>query len=103
MRDKKTTQRLKSFGIGQSEDTRFKAQLQRVLEALRQKPMTMKEVDVYTGVMRENICRYIDTLTEQNRIAILQKRKCSITGRNKVNEYTANPLLFPKSNQLKMF
>jgi predicted transcriptional regulator len=78
-------------------------QLNKVLKALKQKPMTMKEVDVYTNVMRENICRYIRTLLIENRIAIIRKRKCSITGFSMVNEYTANPDLFPKSNQLKMF
>jgi len=89
--------------LEQGADKQFKAQLQRVYVALKEKPMTMKETDIYTGVMRENICRYIDTLFEQGKIAIVRKRKCTITGYPNVNEYTANPLLFPKSNQLKMF
>lgn len=95
------TQSLNEFQ--QAKDTQFKAQLRKVYEALMQKPMTMKETDVYTGVMRENICRYIDTLFEQGKIAILKKRKCTITGFPYVNEYTTNPDLFPKSNQLKLF
>ncbi|MDA0177205.1 hypothetical protein OOZ35_06845 [Mesoflavibacter profundi] len=96
-------QSLNSFGREQGKNKQFTAQLKRVYNALMQKPMTMKEVDIYTGVMRENICRYIDTLIEQNKIAIIRKRKCSITGYPYVNEYTANSSLFPKSNQLKMF
>ena len=80
-----------------------KAQLKRVLEALRNSPMTMKEVDVYTGIMRENICRYISELMEAGLISIRKKRRCSITGYSNVNEYTGNPNLFPKSNQLRMF
>ncbi|MGK0414596.1 MAG: hypothetical protein ACJA2M_001915 [Polaribacter sp.] len=79
------------------------SQLKLVFKALKQKPMTMKEVDVYTGVMRENICRYIDILIEQNKIALLRKPKYSVTGSDNVNEYTGNPDLFLKSNQLKMF
>ena len=88
---------------GRGKDKQFQVQLQRVYKALLVNPMTMKEVDVKTGVMRENICRHINTLNDQNKIAIIRQRKCSITGFSRVNEYTANPDLFPKSNQLKMF
>ena len=87
----------------QAKDNKFKAQLAKVFQALKEKPMTMKEVDVYTGIMRENVCRYIDTLLEQERIAVIRKRKCNITGYPYVNEYTGDPSLFPKSNQLKIF
>ncbi|WP_034917821.1 hypothetical protein [Gillisia sp. CAL575] len=86
-----------------NKDRQFKVQLAKVYQAFIDKPMTMKEVDVYTGVMRENICRYVDDLIEQGRIAIIRKRKCTVTGYPYVNEYTGNPELFPKSNQLKMF
>lgn len=81
----------------------YKAQLAKVYKAFTEKPMTMKEADVYTGVMRENICRYVDELLEQGRIAIVRKRKCTITGYPYVNEYTGNPDLFPQSNQLEIF
>jgi len=52
----------------QHKDKQFKAQLTKVYKAFAEKPMTMKEADVYTGVMRENICRYIDILFEQGKI-----------------------------------
>ena len=97
------TQSLNPTVDGQGKDKQFIAQLQRVYKALQDKPMTMKEIDVYAGVMRDNICRYINTLYEQNKIAILRKRKCTITGYWYVNEYTANSNLFPQPNQLKMF
>lgn len=87
----------------QSKDTQFKAQLRRVYDALSEKPMTMKEADVYTGVMRENICRYVSELMESGLIAIRKKRRCSVTGHSNVNEYTGNPDLFPNSNQLNLF
>jgi hypothetical protein len=87
----------------QGKDTEFKAQLQKVFHSFLVKPMTMKEADVYTGVMRENICRYVNTLLEQGKIKAIRKRKCTITGHPKVNEYTANPELFPIDNQLKLF
>ena len=81
----------------------FNKQLKRVYNAFREKPMTMKEADVETGVMRENICRYVDTLLDRGLIAVTRKRQCTITGHSYVNEYTGNPDLFPKSNQLKLF
>lgn len=97
------TQSLNTSLNNHSKDNKFRAQLKKVYQAFKEKPMTMKEADVYTGVMRENICRYVDTLLEQERIAIVKKRKCKITGYPYVNEYTGDPNLFPKSNQLKMF
>ena len=97
------TQSLEINDFKQAKDKQFKAQLQKVYNALKEKPMTMKETDIYTGVMRENICRYIDELFEQGKIAILRKRKCTVTGYPYVNEYTSNPHLFPKSNQLTIF
>lgn len=87
----------------QGQDKEFKAQLIKVYNAFRSKPMTMLEADKETGVMRSNICWYVDTLLEQGRIALLKKRKCTVTGYPYVNEYTANPDLFPKSNQYKLF
>ena len=86
-----------------NKDKQFKVQLRRVLDALCEKPMTMKEVDVYTGVMRENICRHISELMELGLIAIIRKRRCSVTGYPYVNEYTGNSDLFPRSNQLELF
>jgi hypothetical protein len=87
----------------QGQDKHFKVQLLKVYRALLYKPMTMKEVDVFTGIMRENVCRHIDILREQGRIAVIRKRRCTITGWNNVMEFTADPNLFPKSSQLKMF
>lgn len=97
------THSLENNEFNQGKDKHFKVQLQRVYYALKEKPMTMKETDVYTGVMRENICRYIDILFEQGKIAITRKRKCTITNYPYVNEYTTNPDLFPKNNQLELF
>lgn len=97
------THSLENNEFNQGKDKHFKVQLQRVYNALKEKPMTMKETDIYTGVMRENICRYIDILFEQGKIAIIRKRKCTITGYPYVNEYTTNPDLFPKNNQLELF
>ena len=88
----------------QGQDTKFKAQLVKVLEAFKVKPSTMLEVAKRTDIMRSNVCWHVESLKEQNHIAFIQKRKCSITGYPYVNEYTGNPDLFPtKSNQLNLF
>ena len=87
----------------QGQDTIFKVQLLKVYNAFKVKPMTMKEADVFTGVMRESICRHVGTLLEQGRIAVVRRRRCTVTGYPYVNEYTADPDLFPKSNQLVLF
>lgn len=86
-----------------SKDRHFKTQLQRVYEAFKTEPMTMLEADKVTGVMRSNICYFIDKLKAENKIAVRKIRKCSITGYPYVQELTANPDLFPQSNQLKLF
>nr|WP_315144560.1 hypothetical protein [uncultured Flavobacterium sp.] len=74
-----------------------------VFNAFFESPKTMKEVDQETGVMRENICRYVWRLRKQNKIALVGYRKCKVTGRLKVGAYTTNKDLFPISNQLKLF
>ena len=97
------TQSLIPTGDGQGKYSNYTAQLLKVYKGLQQKPMTMKEADVCTGVMRESICSHIATLLKYGKIAVIRKRKCSITGYPHVNEYTADKSLYPQSNQLKMF
>jgi hypothetical protein len=96
---------ISSFGEDKYKENKTirKAQLVKVYNALKERPMTMKEVDVVTGVMRESVCRHISTLREQNRVAVIRKRKCSITGYLKVLEFTTDPSLFPEPNQIKLF
>lgn len=78
-------------------------QKKKVYLTLLKKSMTMLELDNLTGIRRANICRHIKSLTDENKIAIISQRKCTISGCNHVNEYTANRDLFPLSNQLEMF
>jgi hypothetical protein len=97
------TQSLDFNGLKQGEVKQFQDQTKKVFDAFFEFPKTMKEVDAETGVMRENICRYVWTLRNENLIALVGYRKCRITGFNKVGIYTTDPALFPKSNQLKLF
>jgi hypothetical protein len=89
------------FTKSQRKDKHFKAQLLKVYDAFMDKPMTMLEADNYTGIMRSNICWYINHLKEQGRIVLIKKRKCSVTG-FEAGEYTANKNLFPKINKTQL-
>ena len=96
-------QNLPKSGVITGKFTKKIIQKQKVLDSLMVKPMTMKEVDFYCGVMRENICRYVPELLEEKKIAKIKQRRCSRTN-HKAYEYTANQDLFPKSQnpQLKL-
>lgn len=79
-------------------------QLSKVFHSFFEFPKTMKEVDVETDIMRENICRYVRTFRNEDRIALVGYRRCKITGSNRVGIYSTNPDLFPKSsNQTNLF
>jgi hypothetical protein len=77
-------------------------QLKSIYNAFYEYPKTMKEVDAETNIMRENICRYVSTLRNENRISLVGYRKCKITGHTKVGIYTTDPEQFIKTNQLEL-
>jgi hypothetical protein len=77
------------------------AQLRIVFNTFFEYPKTMKEVDLETNIMRENICRHVGALRKANRIYLVGYRKCKVTGFNRVGIYSTDPELSPKSNQLE--
>jgi hypothetical protein len=87
----------------QGKDKHFKAQLKKVFEAFFSEPKTMKEVDLETGIMRENICRFCRTLRLSGQLFAVCKRQCRVTKYPSVIAWTTNPELAPKNNQLKLF
>ena len=66
------------------------AQTKRVFEYWHLHPSTMKECSVATGVMRENICRYVKELRVSKKVYVIDNRKCSIT-KHLADVYTTNP------------
>ncbi len=86
----------------QDKDNHFKNQFKQTFEGFFSKPQTMKELSVQTGIDRANICRYCRTMRKAESIAVVSKRRCSIT-KHLANKYTTNPAMFPISSQLKMF
>jgi hypothetical protein len=83
-------------------DNYKKDQLHKVFQSFFDSPKTMKECDNHSGIMRENICRYVRTFRQSKSIVVIRKRFCKVT-KHLANEYTTNPALFPKSTQLTIF
>jgi len=86
----------------ESKDAIHMIQMEKVFQAFFEEPMTMKEADRATGIMRESICRYVGTLRKQNRIAVIKKRYCSVT-KHLAAELTTDPYLMPIKLQLNLF
>lgn len=94
---------LRPLESGLSKYNIYENQLEVVYETLLVEPMTMKELDVHTGIMRENICRYIKKLRDNGMVQVIQLRKCKITGHSNVMVFSANSSLFVETNQLSLF
>jgi hypothetical protein len=86
----------------QSKSTTKLQQLQKVYGAYYESPLTMKECDRQSGIMRESICRYNKMLRDSNTIYYLGKRYCMVT-KHLAGVYTINPKLVPINSQLNLF
>ena len=91
----------KSLTVRQGKDKKID-QLKAVFQSFFDSPKTMKEADSDSGIMRENICRYVRTFRQSKSIVVIRKRYCLVT-KHLANEYTTNPELFPKPTQLSLF
>lgn len=79
-----------------------KNQIQQAFEAFRERPKTMLEVAKETDILRENICRYCDYLTKQNKMIEVRTGKCPVSG-HKAAFYSTDPDLIPKPGQAEIF
>ena len=66
-------------------------QLKQTQIAFYREPVTMKQVTVTTGIVREHICRYVKTLKKANAIWLIRIGKCPITGHPRVQFLTTDP------------
>jgi hypothetical protein len=82
---------------------RFEAEYNQVYKYLKRNSLTMLEIAECLNIRRANICRYLATMQTKNKAAIVQFRKCSISGNPHVGEYTTDPSSFPEDNQLYLF
>lgn len=88
--------------IDPSKDIKFKDQFRKVFTEFFKQPQTMKQVSIKTNIDRANICWYCRKLRKSNNIAAIKKVFCPVT-KHRAILWTANPELFPKSNQLNLF
>lgn len=84
------------------EFTKFKDQFNQTFEGFFKQPQSMKMLSIKIKIDRSNICWFCRELRKNNQIGVLRKAICEITKR-RVNYYTTNPELIPKSNQLDIF
>jgi len=88
----------------QDKDNHFVSQYKTVYQSFMKRPKTMLMVCVETGIMRENICRYVASMKEQEKIQVIRKGYDPHTGYI-AEYYSTNGDLFTKSNvqQLNLF
>jgi len=79
----------------QGKDKHFEVQMIRVFAALYRQPKTMLMVEVETGIMRSNICRYVAKWRKRDCIKVIRKGICPISKSAGVQYLTTNPELFP--------
>jgi hypothetical protein len=88
---------------GHGKNKQFEGQMKIVFAAFFEQPKTMLMVEVETGIMRSNICRYVAKWKKRETISIVSFGICPISKHNGVQKLTTNAALFPKSNQIKLF
>jgi hypothetical protein len=90
------------FGEKQNKDKALNSQFKLVYKSFYKAPKTMLMASKETGILRANICRYVATLRESDKIAEVKKSLCKISN-HKAGYLSTDPNQFPKSNQYKMF
>ncbi|MDR1259181.1 MAG: hypothetical protein LBK65_07910 [Tannerellaceae bacterium] len=85
-------------------DTHFDTQYQVVCQSFKERPKTMLQVSIETGILRANICRYIADMKEKGHIQVIRKGVCPYT-RVVAGFYSTDESLFTKSyvQQLNLF
>lgn len=80
------------------------SQMQRVIDCFAERPRTMLDVALTTGIFRANICRYVSKLRKADRIQIHHYGIDAIS-KAEAGFLTTNPALFKPSvfNQPNLF
>ena len=84
--------------------THFVNQYQIVYQSFRQRPKTMLQVSIETGILRANICRYVANMEEKGLIQEVYTGLCPFT-RFHAGFYSTDKALFHKQDvqQLNLF
>jgi hypothetical protein len=88
----------------QNKDNHFVNQYQIVYQSFLERPKTMLQVFIETGILRANICRYIADMEDKGLIQVIRKGYCPYT-HFMAGFYSTDKALFNKSNvqQLNLF
>ena len=68
-----------NINVGEHKGSYFSNQMLLVFWAFSERPKTMLEVSVETGVRRANICRYVAKWEEDNRIEFIGLALCKVS------------------------
>ncbi|KAA6326755.1 hypothetical protein EZS27_024180 [termite gut metagenome] len=88
-----------------SKDSHFRSQYQTVYQSFQEKPKTMFQVEIETGVPRPYVCRYVGAMRKGESIQVVKKGRCPISKWDKVGFYSTDTALFNKLDiqQLNLF
>ena len=84
-------------------NNKYLTQYERVKKFLYKRPATRLEISVKTGILIQNVCRYVAMLRKQEQIAIIKHDTCQISGQK--SEYlSTNPVYFKEyGKQMTLF
>lgn len=104
MKQKEKATEAAPINLNGSKDTDFVSQYQVVYQSFMEKPKTMLDVFLETGILRANICRYVADMENKGLIQLLYKMDDEHT-KCKAGYYTTNKALFHKidDKQLKLW
>jgi hypothetical protein len=78
--------------------------LDKVYNALLQNELTMRQIDLVTGIRQHHVCRRIADLREQGKVGYAGKVKCPSTGRRAwLCTTDRSRFLTPTEQQLELF
>jgi len=83
-------------------ENKFESQYTVIKKAFYSKPQSRFMASIETRIPIQNVCRYVDMLRDENKIAVSKKDYCKISN-HLVEFLTTNPEEFPDNNQLELF
>ncbi|MCL2510442.1 MAG: hypothetical protein FWF09_00135 [Bacteroidales bacterium] len=83
---------------------KFNTQYKKVYQSFRERPKTMLQVSIETGILRANICRYVAKMRSREHVQVIRMGLCPYT-HFEAGFYSTDESLFKKSDvsQLKLF
>jgi hypothetical protein len=85
----------------QSKDNHFVSQYQTVYQSFKERPKTMLQVSIETGILRANICWYIAEMEDKGYIQVIRKGLCPFT-HFCAGFYSTDEALFTKPDALQL-